>query len=111
MLLSTAVAGGKWAIQIIASLAFLGNNRWAFIKEIGQVCLVGSCILIPYIALSTFHITNSPKLFVGSLALAVVVMIFFYYRAVNKLDLASRWFWLWLLCLAIAVTLQLTVVF
>ena len=111
MLLSTAVAGGKWAIQVFAGLVFLGEKRWAFVKEIGFVCLIGSCILIPYIALAAFSIANTPPFFVGSLVLAVVAMIFFYYKAISKLDLSSRWFLMWLLCLAIAVTLQLTVVF
>ena len=111
MLLSTSIAGGKWAIQILLGLIFLDSKRWAFIKEIGFVCLIGSCLLLPYILLSISKISDDPKLFIGSLMLAVFVMIFFYFKAIKKLELPIKWWLFWLLCLAVAVTLQLTVVF
>lgn len=41
MALSGSIAGGKWGLQILMALLFLGLKKWAFIKEIGFVCLVG----------------------------------------------------------------------
>lgn len=110
-LLSTAIAGGKWMIQIAGALLFLGQKRWLFIRNIGSVCFAGSCLLIPYILLSYLNISNSATFFTGSLIIAVITMIFLYFRAVQNSGIPRRWWWWWLLCLAVAVSLQLTVVF
>jgi len=109
--LSTAVAGGKWGIQIMLAIALLGEKRWVFIKEIGFVCLVGSCVLIPYATLSSFGLISNAPFFVGSLAAAIVAMIYLYHRATKRSEVALRWWYFWLVCLATAVSLQLTVVF
>lgn len=111
MILSTGVAGGKWGIQILAGLIFLGEKRWIFIRNIGFVCFVGSCILLPYVLFSVFQIVNDGRFFIGSLLVAVVTMIFFYHRATVRANVLIKWWYLWLICLLIAVTLQLTVVF
>jgi len=111
MILSTAVAGGKWAIQIIGAFFLLGEKRWVFIKNIGFVCLVGSCILMPYVILSTTQVTGSAPFFIGSLILSVMTMIVMYHRAIKQSDVHISWWYFWLICLSIAVSLQLTVVF
>lgn len=110
MLLSTSIAGGKWGIQILLAFLLI-KNPWAFIKEIGFVCFIGSCFLVPYIALSALKLSNGEGLFIASLVIAVLVMIYFYYKGMNKLNLSIHWFIVWLFCLSIAITLQLTVVF
>jgi len=110
-LLSTGIAGAKWGLQIGAAYFFLAEKKWEFIKNIGFTCLVGSIILLPYpIATVFFKIDNAP-FFVGSLIVAVLVMIVLYFLNVQKLALPKKWFWGWICCLAIAITLQLTVVF
>jgi len=111
MLLSTAVAGGKWGIQILLALLFLQIKSWTFIKNIGKVCLIGSCILLPYVVLSLLNIASNATFFIASLAASVIVMIFYYYRATKQSGVEIKWWFLWLACLAIAITLQLTVVF
>lgn len=111
MLLSTAIAGGKWAIQILLALLFLYDKKWLFVKNIGMVCLIGSCILLPYALLAQSGISNSPGFFIGSLAASVLVMIASYRQAVLSTDVTIKWWYFWLLCLAVAITLQLTVVF
>ncbi len=109
MLLSSTIAGGKWAIQILAALLFLKSEKWIFIQKIGLVCLVGSSILLPYCFFES--IRNIEKSFLFSLIFAVLVMILMYYRAVTSLQLSIKWFWSWMLCLCIAVSLQIVVVF
>lgn len=111
MWLSTAVAGGKWAVQIIAAFFLLKDQRWIFIKNIGFVCFIGSCLLFPYVISSVTRISNDADFFVGSLIVAVAIMILLYYRAIKKSEIKISWWYFWLACLAIAVTLQLTVVF
>ncbi len=111
MLLSTSIAGGKWSIQILLGLVFLEGKSISFIKEIGLVCFIGSCLLMPYVVMAFLNISNSPNFFVGSLIIAVLAMIYFYYAAVRKMQLALRWWLVWLVCLTVAVLLQLTVVF
>lgn len=111
MVLSTVVAGGKWAIQIIAALMLLSKRRWEFVREIGFVCLAGSCVLLPYVLFSILHWSSDARFFVGSLVVAVVLMIILYHKAVKLLFLPSAWWYGWLVCLCIAVSLQLTIVF
>lgn len=111
MLLSTSIAGAKWLIQILAALVFLKEKSLLFIRKIGFVCFIGSCILIPYIFFAATGISNAPWFFFVSLVVSVVVMIFYYYRAVRQIHLSLKWWFGWLLCLAAAISLQLTVVF
>jgi len=111
MILSTSIAGGKWGIQILFAFIFLKKKSFAFLRSIGFVCLVGSCILIPYILSAVLKISNTPAFFFGSLIACVITMIGFYYKAVRQLEISIRWWLGWLVCLATAITLQLTVVF
>lgn len=110
-LLSTGIAGTKWGLQIFAAYFFLSQKKWDFLKNMGATCLVGSVILLPYAFAATFSQINGPTFFVGSLLIAVVVMIVLYFLNVQKIGLPIKWFWGWICCLAIAITLQLTVVF
>lgn len=111
MLLSTAVAGGKWAIQLVLAFFLLGSGFSLFARHIGFVCFVGSCILLPYVLLSITGVADSAPFFVGSLIVSVITMIGFYYRAALESGAGLKWWFFWLACLATAVTLQLTVVF
>jgi len=111
MLLSTGIAGGKWMIQILLALVFLKDKSYLFLKNIGFVCLTGSCILIPYIFSARLGISNSGEFFFASLITSVITMILLYYRAVKITGISLGWWFTWLGCLAIAVSLQLTVVF
>lgn len=111
MILSTGIAGGKWAIQIILGLIFLKEKSLIFMKNIGFVCFTGSCILIPYILSAILSISNSGEFFFGSLIVSVIVMIAIYYRAVIQTGISIRWWYTWLGFLIIAITLQLTAVF
>lgn len=111
MLLSSSIAGGKWAIQIILALLFLKDKSLPFLRKIGFVCLLGSLILTPFIISAYFQIANGGEFFFGSLIVAVVIMILAYYHAVQDLHLPLKWWFFWLVSLAVAVTLQLTVVF
>jgi hypothetical protein len=111
MMLSTAIAGGKWGLQIILALLLLKKKKWVFIEHIGFVCLTGSCILLPYIFLNLIAPSKAPVLFIGSLIVAILVMIYYYYKATKETDVSITWWFTWLICLAIAIALQLTVVF
>ena len=109
MLLSCAIAGGKWALQIVAALFFLHTpQRWAFLRRIGWVCLAGSLMLLP---LCIAPVQLARHGFLPLLLSSVLLMIALYYRAVRRSGLSPRWFWGWVACLAAAITLQLTVVF
>lgn len=111
MFLSTGIAGAKWGIQIILGLIFLKEKKWFFLKYIGLVCFIGSCLLIPYIFSSLMKLNNSSVFFIGSLVTAVISMICSYCWIVKKLMLPIKWLFYWLFSLAIAISLQLTVVF
>ncbi|MFM7671417.1 MAG: hypothetical protein ACKO6Q_02350 [Bacteroidota bacterium] len=111
LILSLSIAGGKWAIQLIAAIAILRKRRATFIHGMARVCLLGSLLLVPYIASSWLEINNEAPFFFGSLMLAVLVMVFRYHTEVTRLNLSLAWWYFWLLCLTIAVGMQLTVVF
>jgi hypothetical protein len=109
--LSSGIAGGKWLIQILLAVFLLKDKTLKFLRNIGFVCFVGSCLLVPYIVLSMLGIADDAGFFAGSLTVCVAMMIALYFRAVRKTGISVYWFLFWLLCLATAVTLQLTVVF
>lgn len=110
-LLSCGIAGAKWSIQIIAAWFLLKEKKWLFLKNIGLTCFIGSIILLPYAVLSNASGINGQNFFLGSLLLAVAVMILMYAISVRSTGVKIYWWLGWLVCLAIAVTLQLTVVF
>lgn len=108
MTLSAGIAGAKWAVQLIAALILLKEQRWLFIKNIGLVALVGSVALFLYYVLPArwgFGTLAGPVVF------SVLIMMVLYYRMVKQLGLSMYWFWSWVLCLILAVLLQLTIVF
>lgn len=111
MLWSCGIAGGKWMLQLIAAFIVLKDKKWDFISRIGLVCLVGSLILVPFCLAASFHVADQTGFFIGSLIVAVLVMIYLYHQAVQKTNINLVWWFAWLICLAIAVSLQLTVVF
>lgn len=111
MILSGTIAGGKWLLQIIAALIFLENKKWVFIKNIAVTCLTGSAILLPYCFSSAIQFNSSNEFFIGSLIIAVLVMIASYFKNIKRSGVSINWWIGWLLCLAVAITLQLTVVF
>ena len=110
-LLSTGIAGAKWSLQLAAAYFFLADKKWEFIKNIGFTCLIGSVILLPYPIAAVFFKIDNAQFFIGSLLVAVLVMIVLYFLSVKKSAIPIKWFWSWIFCLAIAITLQLTVVF
>lgn len=108
MALSGSIAGAKWAIQLLAALIFLREERWTFIKNIGLVCLIGSAALLIYYFLPYSWGFYTLAI---SVAFSVLIMIFLYYRAVKQSAVSMKWFWGWIVCLTVAIGLQLTVVF
>ena len=110
-LLSCGIAGTKWGIQILAALILLKKRKWEFIKDIGLTCFIGSLILLPYAIFSSAFGINGKNFFVGSLLVAVAVMILMYAISVRHSRLSKSWWVGWLVCLAIAIYLQLTIVF
>lgn len=111
MLLSTSIAGGKWALQILFAFILLSDKASVFIREISFVCHVGSLILLPYCLFSFFNIADGPGFFLGSLLASVAVMIPIYALAVRKARVSNSWWFAWLCSLMAAISLQLTVVF
>lgn len=109
MLLSCAIAGAKWGLQIVLAIIFLKTKKWIFIKKIGQVCFVGSLILLPYCFFE--NIRTNDKSFLLSLIFAVFVMVIMYYREVKLLEISKKWFYVWLSSLAMAVALQIFLIF
>jgi len=110
-LLSCGIAGAKWGLQILAALILLKEKKWVFIKDIGLTCFIGSLILLPYAIFSSAFGVNEKNFFLGSLLVAVAVMILMYAISVRHSRLSKAWWLGWLACLAIAIFLQLTVVF
>jgi hypothetical protein len=110
MVLSCAIAGGKWAIQILAALLLLKEKRWVFIRNIAFTCFIGSCVLLPFCITSIRNLLPQNG-FLLSLIASVCTMLIFYYNSVRSAGIPIHWFFLWLCCLAVAILLQLTVVF
>lgn len=106
MMLSGAIAGGKWGIQLLLASAILGERRWSYFREMGVVCGIGSCVLTPYILFG-----GSWAFFVGSLILCVVIMAWLVVSRLAAIAISRRWAVLWFALLGVAVTLQLTLVF
>lgn len=108
MILSGSIAAGKWAIQLVAAVILLREQRWTFIKNIGLVCLAGSVALLIYyfLPLSWGFLTLAV-----SVGFSVLLMILMYYRAVRLSHVSIYWFWTWIACVTVAVFLQLTLVF
>jgi hypothetical protein len=111
MILSTSIAGGKWAIQIALGILLLRHRVLPFIRSIGLVCFIGSILLVPYIISASLRLSDHPRFFFASLAVAVIVMVIFYYSAMKKIGLGAGWWLAWIICLVVAITLQLTLVF
>lgn len=106
MVLSGLIAGGKWAIQMVAGWLLLGGRRWQYLRDLGTTCLAGSCVLIP------FALFPGPAaFFFGSLLACIIVMTGILIFLQRRAKLPWRWSGLWMILLASAVTLQLTVVF
>lgn len=110
-ILSNIVSLVKWSIQIVAALILLRGERWLFIKNIGFVYLLGSCVLLPFAILKSSGMTNDLNLFVGSQLGSVLFMIYHYNQVVSKSRLSINWWLGWLGCQIIAIILQITVVF
>ncbi|HQW84160.1 MAG TPA: hypothetical protein PK987_06865 [Ferruginibacter sp.] len=110
-ILSIGIAGAKWGLQIGAAYFFLAEKKWSFIKNIGFTCTVGSFILLPYPITTLLFKEAHAQFFIGSLIVAVIIMIVLYFLSVKKLAIPVKWFWGWMGCLAIAIILQLTIVF
>ena len=110
MALSCTIAAGKWGIQIVTVVIFLGEKRWQFIRRIAFTCLGGSVILLPF-CLDLLGFLPGSNGFLYSLIAAVAFMLGSYYYSVRKSGVSVKWYFLWLACLALAVSLQLTVVF
>lgn len=83
MLSSCAIAGGKWALQIGAAAILLGEKRWAFIRRLGEVCLAGSVVLVPYCFAAVRDWMGRTGFFILLLD-AVALMIGLYWRAVLR---------------------------
>ncbi len=111
MILSTSIAGGKWMIQILGAFLFMKEKAVVFVKNIGFVCFVGSCILLPFVISALTGFNNGSIFFFISLVLSVITMIILYRAAVLKSQVSIGWWYFWLFCLAVAISLQLTVVF
>ena len=112
MVVSGSIAASKWALQLFAALFWLGKEKWVFIKRMGFVCLIGSCLLFTYNLMGFLSLNFSGFAQFGTaIAISVVAMIAFYYNAVKKSNLSIKWFLGWLICLIIAILLQLTIVF
>lgn len=111
ILLSGTIAGGKWAVQIIAALLLLKGRKWKFIRYIGFTCFIGSALLLPYAISGWFFNINAPLFFIGSLLVAVLAMVVLYFNSVITSRISLSWWTSWLVCLAVAITLQLAVVF
>lgn len=108
---SCGIAGAKWSLQILAALILLKERRWEFIKDIGLTCFVGSVLLLPYAIFSSAFGINGTNFFLGSLLVAVAVMILMYAISVRHSRLSKLWWLGWLVCIALAIFLQLTIVF
>ena len=106
MLLSGCIAGGKWAIQIGVGWLLLSEKKWAYFRELGLICGMGSVVLVPYL-----FIQGDWSFFLGSLIACVLVMGALISWRLPAIGLRKTWVGLWFLLLAVAVTLQLTVVF
>ncbi|RYY93379.1 MAG: hypothetical protein EOO11_19825 [Chitinophagaceae bacterium] len=110
LVLSGAIAGGKWLLQLAAAWRLSEKRRNLFIRNTGLVCLAGSALLFVYYLLAAAPV---PKgwLFGASVGLSVLVMIPAYRSAVARAGLGTNWFLGWLFSVVVAITLQLTVVF
>ncbi len=93
MIASGSIAAAKWLLQIGAALILLNSKKWEFIKRMGGVCLVGSCILFSYNLMDLLALPLSGfSQFILAIALAILAMIILYYRAVKKTGLSVKWF-------------------
>lgn len=110
MHLSMAIAGAVWAVQIAAVFLFLPEKA-LFLRRIGFVCFIGSCLLLPYCLELVQPFFGMFSGFMYSLIIAVLAMLIMYISAIRKTGLSMKWLGGWLICLAVAITLQITVVF
>jgi hypothetical protein len=112
MVISGLIAGAKWMLQLAAAGIWLGKEKWIFIKQLGLICLIGSCLLYTYNLMSYLPIPfSSFTQFIVAIAIAVITMTFLYYWAVKRVRLPLKWFIGWIICLVIAIVLQITIVF
>lgn len=109
IVLLVVIAGSTWSIQVAVALLFLNEKKWEFIRRIGLVCFVGSCVLIPYCVF--VFVKQLYVSFAFSVLFSTLLMIVLYYKTITKNGLSLKWFWGWLLCMAIAISLQFALLF
>jgi hypothetical protein len=111
-LLSCGIAGAKWAVHIAGAFLLLPAPRaWLFIRQMGNTCLTGSLLLLPYCIAGRFLGAASEAFFLISLVIAVAVMIIWYAVGVRRSGLHWIWWVAWLGTLALAIVSQLHFVF
>ncbi|MFC0517599.1 hypothetical protein ACFFGT_25525 [Mucilaginibacter angelicae] len=110
ILLSNIVAAIKWVIMVIAAMVLLKGNKWIFIRRIAFASLAGSCAMYSTYAFR-FLPVSSWQQFTYAMALALLVMTIFFFKAVMNTKLSLKWFAVWMVCLIISVIVQVKVVF
>ncbi|HEX8019434.1 hypothetical protein [Mucilaginibacter sp.] len=110
ILLSNIVAAFKWVVMAIAALALLEENKWAFIRRMAFACLAGSCAMFSTYVFRFLPISSWQQ-FTYAMALAMLVMTGFFFKAVADTRLSLKWFAVWMILLIISVILQVKVVF
>lgn len=110
ILLSNIVAAIKWVVMAIAAMVLLKDNKWVFIRRIAFACLAGSCAMYSIYAFR-FLPVSSWQQFTYAMALALLVMALFFFKAVINTRLPLKWFAVWFAILIISVIVQIKVVF
>jgi hypothetical protein len=110
ILLSNIVAAFKWVVMAIAALVLLKEDKWAFIRRMAFACLAGSCAMFSTYVFR-FLPVSSWQQFTYAMALALLVMTIFFFKAVTDTRLSLKWFAVWMALLIISVILQVKVVF
>lgn len=110
ILLSNIVAAFKWVVITIAAMVLLKENKWIFIRRIAFACLAGSFAMFSIYAFR-FIPVSSWRQFTCTMALALLVMTVFAFKAVTDTQLSVKWFAVWMAIMILSVILQVKVVF
>lgn len=110
ILLSNIVAALKWVVITIAALLLLEEDKWIFIRRTAFAYLASSCAMCSLYAFRFLPISSWQQ-FTYAMALALLVMIIFFFKAVVNTRLSLKWFAVWMAILVISVILQVKAVF
>ncbi|HEX8332624.1 MAG TPA: hypothetical protein VF622_08370 [Segetibacter sp.] len=108
-LTALTIAAIVWGIQVAGAFIYLKALKYAFLREAGKVCFLGSVSLMASVLINyffTFSVDVQLRISAANILITVILMAILFAKFLKILRLPFTWLVVWLICLCIAVPLQ-----